>query len=154
MNARIALVIGSIALCPSLGRAQSGAEKDVLATVQSVFDGMRTADSAKVRAAFDPGARFAGLDSTGRVTYGTLDGWFRAIANSAGRWEEPLYDVQVRVDANMAHVWAPYTFYLDRKVRHCGIDSFELLRTNAGWKITQISDTQRRENCPDPLAKR
>jgi len=133
--------------------AQSAEEQAVLATVQRVFEGMRTSDSAMVRSAFDPGARFAGVDSTGTVRYQALDGWIRAIANSAGRWEEPLYDVQVRVDGTMAQVWAPYTFYFDKKVRHCGVDTFELLRTSNGWKITQLSDTQRRTGCPDPLKR-
>lgn len=134
--------------------AQSTDETAVLATVERVFQGMRTADSAMVRSAFAEGARFAGLDSAGAIRYASLDGWIRAIAKSAGRWEEPLYDVQVRVDETVAQVWAPYTFYLDKQVRHCGIDAFELLRTAAGWKITQISDTQRRQGCPDPLGSR
>ena len=42
------------------------------------------------------------------------------------------------------------TFYLDGAVRHCGINSIELLKSAEGWKITQLSDTRRRENCPDP----
>ncbi len=147
----IALFCTAFAFNAAVLPAQSADEKAVLATVQRVFEGMRTSDSAMVRSSFDAGARFAGVDSTGTVRYGTLDGWIRAIATSAGRWEEPLYDVQVRVDGTMAQVWAPYTFYLDKKVRHCGVDTFELLRTSTGWKITQLSDTQRRENCPDPL---
>ena len=51
----------------------------------------------------------------------------------------------------MAQVWAPYTFYLDKKWRHCGVDAMELLKLNGAWKITQLSDTRRRENCRDPL---
>ncbi|MDA0327831.1 MAG: hypothetical protein O2958_02280 [Gemmatimonadetes bacterium] len=51
----------------------------------------------------------------------------------------------------MASIWAPYTFYLNGAVRHCGINSIELLRDREGWKVTQLSDTRRTENCPDPL---
>jgi protein TonB len=49
----------------------------------------------------------------------------------------------------MAQVWAPYTFYLDAKVRHCGVDAMELMRDGSGWKVTHLSDTQRREGCRD-----
>jgi hypothetical protein len=51
----------------------------------------------------------------------------------------------------MAHVWAPYTFYLGGKWNHCGVDSFELLKVNGAWKLTQLSDTRKRDGCPDPL---
>jgi hypothetical protein len=132
--------------------AVSEENEAVRATVQRVFDGMERSDSGMVRSAFATGARFVGLDSTGAFRAGPLDGWIRAIANSQGRWREPLYNVEVRVDDTIAQAWTPYTFYVDGKVRHCGTDSFELLKTAAGWKITQISDTQRRVNCPDPLA--
>lgn len=53
----------------------------------------------------------------------------------------------------MAFVWAPYTFYLDKAFRHCGVDAIDLLKDGAGWKITQLADTRRTQNCRDPLAK-
>ena len=57
------------------------------------------------------------------------------------------------MDGGIAHVWAPYTFYLDRQVRHCGVNTIALLKDAEGWKVTQIADTRRRENCPDPLKR-
>jgi hypothetical protein len=139
---------------PPVLHAQAADTTEVLAVVQRVFEGMRKADSTMVRSSFAEGARFALLDTSGTVRFQAIDGWLRAIAGSAGRWDEPLYNVTVRVEGTIAHVWAPYTFYLDGAVRHCGTDSFELLRTRAGWRITQLSDTQRRQNCPDPRARR
>jgi len=57
----------------------------------------------------------------------------------------------VRVDDTVASVWAPYTFYVNGRLSHCGVNSIELLRGAEGWKITQISDTRRTDGCPDPL---
>ncbi len=54
----------------------------------------------------------------------------------------------------MASAWVPYTFYLDGAGRYCRINSIELLRDAEGWRITQLSDTRRTENCPDPLGGR
>lgn len=150
-------VSSAAAACASLAAgtlaAQGATEREVLATVERVFEGMRTADSAMVRSGFVDGARFALLDTAGTVRFQSIDGWVRAIANSNRQWQEPIYDVQVRVDGSIAQVWAPYTFYLDGAVRHCGVDAIELLKTAQGWRITQLSDTQRRDNCPDPLKK-
>ena len=142
------------AALPVTGRTQSPDEQAVVATVQRMFDGMRTADSALVRSTFVPGVRFASVNARATpavIEFETVDGWVKAIAGSNRRWDEQVYDVQVRVDGNMAQVWAPYTFYLDKELSHCGVDAFELLKDAAGWKITQLSDTRRRENCRDVL---
>lgn len=127
-----------------------------LAAVQRMFEGMRTADSAMTRSVFAPGARFAMLDARGgpaAIRFDSVGGWIAAIATSNRRWDEQIYDVQVRVDGNLAQVWAPYTFYLDKQLRHCGVNAIDLLRDAEGWKVTQLADTRRRENCPDPLAR-
>ena len=142
------LMLGAPQLAAAQGRPAP--EFDVLRTVARLFEGMRNADSAMVRSTFAPGARFARVDtrqSPGTIAYDTPDGWLAGVANSAKRWDERVYDVQVKVDDEMAQVWAPYTFYLDGKIRHCGVDTMELLRDASGWKITHLSDTQRREGC-------
>jgi imidazolonepropionase-like amidohydrolase len=71
------------------------------------------------------------------------------VGRSQRRWDERVYDVQVRVDDGMAAVWAPYTFYVDGALRHCGVDSIELLRVGAEWRITQLADTRRMQGCRD-----
>ena len=136
--------------------AQSAEETEVLAVVKRVFDGMRAADSAMVRSTFATGARFAMLDARANpatIRYDSIDGWLGGVARSANRWDEQIYDVQTRVDAGIAQVWAPYTFYLDKKVSHCGVNMIQMLKTPDGWKITQLSDSRRREGCPDPLKR-
>jgi hypothetical protein len=127
-----------------------------LAAVQRMFEGMRTADSAMVRSVFAPGARFAMIDTRSTpaaIRFDSVGGWIAAIATSNRRWDEQIYDVQVRVDGNVAQVWAPYTFYLDKALRHCGVNAIDLLRDGDGWKVTQLADTRHRDNCPDPLAR-
>ena len=142
------------ALCvPALVIAQTP-EQDVMKVVNQMFDGMRNADSAAVRAVFAPGARFASVDTRATpptVRYDSVGGWINGIASSNKRWNEQIYDVTVAVDAEMAHVWTPYTFYLDGKWNHCGVNSMELLKVNGAWKLTQLSDTRSRDKCRDPL---
>ena len=142
------------ALCVPFVLAAQTPEQDVLKVVHQMFDGMRNADSAVVRAVFAPNARFASVDPRATpptVRYDSVGGWINAIAGSNKRWNEQIYDVQVKVDGDMAHVWSPYTFYLDGKWNHCGVNSMELLKINGAWKLTQLSDTRKREACRDPL---
>lgn len=153
---RYSLILVAALFSAAPVHAQNPDEKAALATLERVFEGMRTADSAMVRSGFADGARFASIDTRtppSTIKYDTIDGWLHGIANSNRRWDEQIYDVQVRVDGNVAQIWAPYTFYLDKNVRHCGVDTAELLKDATGWKITQLSDTQRRENCRDVLKK-
>jgi hypothetical protein len=124
-----------------------------MAAVQQLFDAMRAGDAERARAVFARDIRFALLDPTGAsVVVQPLDGFLRSMAASSGNWNEQIYDVEVRVDGHVASVWAPFTFYLNGNLSHCGTNSIELLRDATGWKITQISDTRRTEGCPDPLA--
>ncbi len=137
---------------PYLALAQAPPSPDVAvrATITRLFDGMRTADSATVRTTFATGARFANVDAgktPAAISFETPDRWLSGVAKSNKRWDERVSDVQVRVDGNIAQVWAPYTFYLDGKIRHCGVDAVELLLDATGWKITQLSDTRRTEGC-------
>lgn len=137
--------------------AQSPTPEDaVVAVVHRMFEGMRIADSAMVRSVFATGARFASVDARQAppvMRYDTPDGWIAAIATSNRAWDEQIYDVQAKVDDSIAHVWAPYTFYLNKAVRHCGVNTIDLVKVGAEWKITQVADSRRRENCPDPLKK-
>jgi hypothetical protein len=142
-------------LLPTVVAAQQPEAERVRGTVIAVFDGMRAADSAAIRARFAPGGRFASVAASGdSVAYDSIDGWLRGVASSGGKWDEQVYDVEVHVDGGIAHVWAPYTFYLDGAVRHCGVNAVSLLRVGGAWRVTQWSDTRRREGCPDPLRRK
>ena len=144
------LVIGATLPGEARGQDEAGA----LAAIEQIFEGMRTANPDMVQAVFAPDARFAMLDTRNgpvSIQVQAVDRWIAGIANSAGSWNEQIYDVEVLVDGSMASAWTPYTFYLDGEVAHCGINSIELLHDGEGWKVTQLSDTRRTGECPDPL---
>lgn len=42
---------------------------------------------------------------------------------------------------DMAHVWAPYAFWVDGERTHCGIDSISLSRSDGTWRVTNMSYT-------------
>ena len=131
------------------GQDEAGAR----AAVERLFDGMRTADSDLVRSVLAADARFAVLDERDgprTVRAQSMEGWVNAIGTSGGKWDEQIYDLDVKVDGTIGSIWAPYTFYLNGQISHCGINSIELLQDADGWKITQISDTRRQSDCPDP----
>lgn len=153
MGGGLFAVLSATMLVGPMG-ASAQDEAGAIAAVEQVFQGMRTADSDMVRAVFAEAARFAVLDERNgpvEIRSQSVDGWITAIGTSNGSWDERVYDMDARVDGSMASVWAPYTFYRDGEISHCGINSIELLHDADGWKVTQISDTRSSSDCPDPL---
>lgn len=63
------------------------------------------------------------------------------------RITERLYAPQVKVDGDIAMVWARYVVRRGRTVMHCGIDHFDLVRDNGQWKVLNVTWTQRTTGC-------
>jgi len=53
----------------------------------------------------------------------------------------------ILIDGNLASVWTPYEFYFKGQFSHCGVNSFQLVKSNNEWKIQYIIDTRRKDNC-------
>jgi len=138
-----------VSAAPSI-RAQDAERSAVLATVQKLFTGMRTRDTAAIVEAFDSTARMVGVSRDGsRLTLTPPAGFAAGVARAkAGDvWNERIFDPEVRIDGSVAQVWTYYTFHLNGKFSHCGFVAFMLRKVGGTWKITQRADTQRREGC-------
>jgi len=148
-----------IALFPSPAMAEPAAtdEKEVLAVVQTLLDGWREADAAKLETALHKDFR--------EVTLHLIDGvWdFAAVDRarlvgmmskiSKGAWDDRLIDPVVHVDGPIAVVWSRYRFtvhFTENGVAHdpshCGIETFQLYRTDGRWQIVNFADSH--ADCP------
>lgn len=126
----------------------------VLATVQRLFDGMRTRDTALMRSAFLPGAKLFGMrtrqDGTSYVQQLTEQQFAEFVArDTRAAWTERAFNPEVRIEGTLATVWAAYDFHFGGEMSHCGVDAVQLLRTADGWRIVSIADTFQRTGCPD-----
>jgi hypothetical protein len=154
---RTLLVLGCLAASAATSplQAQEGAsaEEDALAVVVRLFDGMRDRDRATLESVFHESARLMSAgerDGVPGVGETPIPRFIENIVSSEGPiLDERLYNPEVRVDGNLATVWVEYDFYRGEQFSHCGYDAFQLAMTPAGWKIIQITDTRRREGCPD-----
>lgn len=145
-------MVASVVALPGVAAGQTSDRDAILATVQKVFDAMRTRDTSLFSQAFDSSARLLGVSNRGgssSVTLTTPAQFGAAIVRApAGNvWNERIYDPEVRVDLPVAQVWAYYTFHLNSTFNHCGVDAFMLVKVGASWKITQVADSRRTEGC-------
>jgi len=132
-------------------RAQSG-QDSVRAAVNLLLTAMKNADSAQLMSAFDDNAVLQTIvvDSKGKATahsYPVVE-----FAQAIGRLPKGAADEQVHIeslkmDGPLAMVWAPYHFYYNGTLLHCGVDSFQLIRTGGVWKILYIVDTRKKGIC-------
>ena len=148
----VTLLTGALAAAVAPLRAQDADRAAVLATVQKVFDAMRTRDTALLRQAFDTSARLASVSTRGgpamvRLTAPAAFGTAIASAPAGDVWNERIWDPEVRIDGDVAQVWAYYTFHRNNTFSHCGVDAFMLLKVGAEWKITQLADSRRTTGC-------
>lgn len=145
------LLFVALAGLPCGAAAQGSDREAILATVQKVFDAMRTRDTALLSQAFDSTARLVSVSVRGTPSVNLVPpsqfGAAITRAPAGDVWNERIYDPEVRVDGNVAQVWAYYTFHRNTTFSHCGIDAFMLAKVGSVWKITQLADSRRTEGC-------
>ncbi|MEJ2319022.1 MAG: nuclear transport factor 2 family protein [Gemmatimonadales bacterium] len=143
----IAMTLSIAADASAQAAADVADEEAVVAVVSQRFDGMRMGDSAMVRRTFAPEARLMSTgirDGQPTLQSVEIDRFVEAVGTPHEEvWDERLWNIEVRVDANLATVWTDYAFYLGDELSHCGVDAFQLFRSPDGWKIFQIADTRR-----------
>lgn len=133
--------------------AQSTAEiAAVKAPIMILFDAMRTGDSAMLQSAFHPNARLQTVftDKSGkrRVKEESIAAFAEAVGSPhEAVFDEKIWSYDIQIDGLLATAWTEYSFFLGDQFSHCGVNAFQLFQGEEGWKILNITDTRRRENC-------
>jgi len=141
------LSAGTIAvaiLAPALWAA-TPKEQAVLVPINAMFDGMSKRDPAAIKASVLPGGMMV-LMRDGKPAQIT----FEEFADRVGKpgraaIEERIHDPLIRIDNDLAVVWAPFEFLVDGKVDHCGTDLFNLVRVDGKWLVAGVADTGRKD---------
>lgn len=131
--------------------AQQTEETAIKTTINNLFDGMRKADTTLLCSAFAKDMVLQSISTkngTAVLTTESADDFVKSIAKP----HKEIYDERItindlKIDGELAMVWAPYKFYIGQTFSHCGVDAFQLMKTTAGWKIIYIADTRRKDNC-------
>jgi hypothetical protein len=142
----LSLVLATVAalLISSLQAATTGRQA-VLEPILALFDGMAKRDPEVIKKPLLPGGTMV-LMRDGRPTQLTFDAFVDRVGRPGTRHlEEKIHDPLVRIDHDLAVVWAPFEFVLDGKVDHCGTDLFNLVQIDGKWLIASVADTGRKD---------
>jgi hypothetical protein len=137
---KIQAVLLTALLSPSLS-AQTPQDQAILAPITAMFNGMAKRDAAAIQQPTLPGGMMV-LMRDGKPTQMTFAAFAERVAKpSKVQIEEKIHDPLIRVDNDLAVVWAPFVFLSDGKVNHCGTDLFNLVRVDGKWLIASVADT-------------
>jgi len=157
------LFLYGLLLCIARISAAQSADEQILKPIQDLFKAMETADTILLRQAFHhdvalvtiPVAADGSINTLKRES--TIDNFVRAIGKPRPEpLHEPIYNIKINQDGNFAQVWASYALFVGKNFHHCGIDTFQLIKTIAGWKIFYLADTRQTKDCnvPDDVVKK
>ncbi len=120
-------------------------EDAVLAPIQAFFKGLSARDAAAMKSPFLPGGTLV-LMRDGKPGQMTIEQFAERVGKpGTTKIEERIHDPLVKIDNDLAVVWAPFDFYVDGKVDHCGTDLFNMVKKDGQWVIAGIADTGKKE---------
>lgn len=133
--------------------SQSTSEAEVKAAIEAFFEAFHKQDTVALKTMAKGNIKMQSISKNkdGKNVLNEID--YSQFISSIGSipkgrlFEEKLLDYQIRVDGDMANAWTPYEFWFGGNFSHCGVNSFQLLKEDDGWKIIYLVDTRRKERC-------
>ena len=135
--------------------AQESDETKVQKTIEAFFDGFHKQDSLLIKQTVSDGiiAQTIGKNKDGTTTLQTEDfsKFLKSIVSISDtvNFQEKILSFSIQVDGAMANAWTPYEFWYNDAFSHCGVNSFQLIKDGAVWKIIYLIDTRRKKGCKE-----
>lgn len=121
-------------------------------SINHLFEGMKKGDSSLTHSAFSDQCIMQTIvtpkNEGPKVKTSSLGDFLKFIGSPhKEQFDERIVFTKILIDGNLASVWTDYKFYVDERLSHCGVNSFQLFKGKDGWKVIYLIDTRRKENC-------
>jgi hypothetical protein len=119
-----------------------------IAVVNQLFEGMKAKNAEQIKSVFSAEGQLIAIDkprdgqgiSKTRLFSG--EAFAKMISEAKGaEFIEKMMAPEARISGDLAVVSGRYTFYVGEKFSHCGTNTFNLVRTDAGWRIANAAST-------------
>ena len=149
MNKILLLTIFTIFTSAALAQNRQSEDAKAAADVpDKLFAAMKAKSFEDIRAMFTADGQLVAIDKPrdgkgiSKTRVFTAESFAKAISEAKGaEFIEKMPHKDVRVSGDLAMVAGRYTFYTGEKFSHCGTNTFNLVRTDAGWKIAGAAST-------------
>jgi hypothetical protein len=137
-NAQLLFVTCCLAL-PSMDARADQDEDDVLAVADLALERITEEDFVGLTdLMIDTGVAYSASVSDGKHQVRTRTYEEQRAAKIDADFVERGFDPTVLVSGPIATVWYPYDFYENGQWSHCGVDIFNLVQTDNGWRIAAM----------------
>ena len=129
----------------------SNAQKqEVQKSVDIFFEGFHERDSIKIKSVCADKMILQSISESSskgnKLSDETTKEFYKSIVSIPlnVKFQEKILNSNIQIDGTMAHVWAPYEFYINDKLSHTGVNTFTLFKEKDIWKIIYLIDTRRK----------
>ena len=132
----------TVALAPPL---RGDERSQILAAANALLHALDKGTAQELEALVDPAGRMVIIDRTkSSETIRTLPmrQFITELPGHKDRLAERIGNPTLMQRGGLAQVWAPYTFWINGKVSHCGIDNFTLVKREGRWIVSDLSYTR------------
>lgn len=133
-----------------LGLTANAQKQEVQKSIEVFFEGFHQKDTLKIKSVCDNKMILQSISESAskgnKLSDETAKEFYKSIASIPAnmKFQEKILSYNIQIDGTMAHVWAPYEFYLNDKLSHSGVNTFTLFKENDKWKIIYLIDTRRK----------
>ena len=138
-------LLAFLVACTLSSRAAVPEEDTIMVPIQKFFDGIAHRSATEMKASAVPGAPMLFMRD-GVPSQSPIEEFAERVARPGPPLGETIRDAVVRVDNDLAVVWAPAVFKIDGKVDHCATDVFVVVKKDGQWKIASLSNA-RKKSC-------
>jgi len=128
-------------------------EEEVKKVVTDFFGAFHKQDSVALRNLTHTSVTMQSIgdNAEGKTQLSTssFENFLRSIVSipSTTKFEEKLHGFEIHINGPLAQVTTPYTFHINGKLSHCGVNSFTMVKEERKWKISYLIDTRNRNEC-------
>lgn len=131
----------------------SSENEDALASVNKLWELMTAHNPAEIVQLHTPESQLTALiksrDGKSRIENLSREAFSKFFEKKTAEIQEKMYDEKIAVFGDMALVDGRYAFLVNGKVAHCGMNSFHLVRTADGWKLSNSISSIEPQGCTD-----
>lgn len=132
--------------------AQFDDHAEITSSIKTMFDSMRKGDASRMPDLFEEDATlesvFFNKEGETISRQSKIAEFIKAVGEPHDKvWDERIHSYDINIDGPLAIAWTPYSFYVGEDFSHCGVNVFTFVKSNGQWKIRQIRDTRKREDC-------
>lgn len=132
------------------GLCSNAQKQEVQKTIEFFFEGFHQRDTTKLISVCSDNIILQSISESAtkgnKLSDESAKEFYKSIASipSSMKFQEKILSYTIQIDGTMAHVWAPYEFYLNDKLSHSGVNTFTLFKEKDAWRIIYLIDTRRK----------